>query len=80
MTTKKQKRAAVQAKHDAWVEERRVSGLNAQKADQEARKNKLRDSQREKHNKEHDWKSRDKGCILCQDELEQARRQSNYGG
>lgn len=75
MTTKKQKREAGLAKHAAWVEEQKVSGLKAQQSDQQNRKNKLRDSQREKHDKNHSWKQLDKDCILCQDRLEEARRQ-----
>lgn len=76
MTTKKQKRAAGFKKREAWLEERRLTGLKAQQGDQEHRKNKLRDSQREKHNKEHDWKVLDMKCILCQDRLEETHKEA----
>lgn len=74
MATKKQKRAAALAKREAWLEERRISGLRAQMEDNERRKSKLRESQREKHNKEHSWKVLDKNCVLCMDKFEDARR------
>lgn len=77
MATKKQKRMAGLAKREKWLAERRESGLNAQKKDHENRKNKLRETQREKHNKEHSWKHIESSCILCQDKLEESRRQSS---
>lgn len=76
MATKKQKRAAALAKREAWLEERRVSGLRAQLEDHERRKSKLRESQREKHNKEHSWKVLDKKCVLCMDKYEDAKRKN----
>lgn len=75
LATKKQKREALRIKREAWLEDRRRTGIQALRADQENRKHKLRDSQREKHNKDHSWKVLIKDCILCQDRLEEARRQ-----
>lgn len=40
MATKKQKRAEALAKRERWLEEVRLSGLKAQREDQERRKNK----------------------------------------
>lgn len=74
MATKKQKRQAALAKHEKWLDERRETGLQAQRRDQERRKQKKRDEQREKHNAEHSWKQLSKDCLLCQDKLEEARR------
>lgn len=68
MATKKQKREASAAKRVKWLHDRRVSGLQAQKDDHKDRKNKLREAWREKHNKNHDWKTIDKNCILCLDQ------------
>lgn len=77
LTTKKQKAEAGRLKREQRIAEKRASGLAAQKNDQENHKNKLRDGQREKHNKQHDWKVTDKNCILCQDRLEASRRQQS---
>lgn len=75
MTTKKQRREASLAKREKRLAEEKANGLAAQKSDHERRRNKLRDSQKDKHNKEHDWKVLDKDCVLCQDTLKEARRQ-----
>lgn len=47
MATKKQKRLAAKAKHDAFMEEMRRSGLEAQRKDHEerARRKKLKDQE-----------------------------------
>lgn len=80
MATKKQKREAALAKHEKWVEEQKLSGLNALKEHRENEKTKLRDIQKPKHNKEHDWKTIDKNCIHCLDKLEASRRQQKARG
>jgi hypothetical protein len=74
VATKKQKRQAALAKHEEWLNKRRETGLQAQAKDKERRRQKKRDEQREKHNKEHSWKTLDKDCVLCQDKMEDARR------
>jgi len=51
------------------MEERRLSGLAAQRADQQNRASKLRQSWQKQHDQKHSWKKRIKECPLCQDEL-----------
>lgn len=46
MATKKQKREAALARRERWLEEVRLSGLKAQKEDQERRKKKLQNDQK----------------------------------
>lgn len=75
MATKKQKREALLAKRERRLAEQRESGLKALNEDRERRQNKLRESQKEKHDKEHSWKKRAPDCVLCQDALAEQRRQ-----
>lgn len=63
MATKKQKRLAAKAKHEAFMEDIRRTGLEAQRKDRVARTNELLKSQEgphEKHNRFEDW------CLHCQ--------------
>jgi len=75
MTTKKQRRAAVEAKHGQWVEDRRQSGLKAQQEDKARRDAKARQSAQSEHDKKkHSPKKLDKNCIICQDLLLKAAK------
>lgn len=63
MATKKQKRQAALAKHEAFMAEIRRTGLEAQRKDRVARTQELLKAQEkphEKHNKFEDW------CLHCQ--------------
>jgi hypothetical protein len=75
VATKKQKREAVMAKRERRLAEERESGLKALCQDHENRDKKRRKEQKEKHDKEHSWKKREPTCLLCQDALEEQRRQ-----
>lgn len=66
MATKKQKREAAKKRHDDYMEELRLSGLAAQKADRAHRHRKELDAWEEQHNKKHSWKNRIKECPHCQ--------------
>lgn len=63
MPTKKQKRAAALARHEARMAELKRSGLAAQKRDREARQRELlvtQEKAHEKHSRFEDW------CLHCQ--------------
>lgn len=65
MATKKQKRAAAEAKHQAFMEEHRQSGLAAQRQDRERRAAEERKAWQDVHDKKH-HKFVD-NCPLCTD-------------
>ena len=67
MATKKQKRAAALKKHEELMENVRLTGLAAQKQDQEYRARKLRDEWRERHDEKHSWRNLVSECPICQD-------------
>jgi len=69
VATKKQKHEVAMARRERWLEERKASGLKAQKDDHEYREKKIREASRATHDKKHSWKKLDKDCILCQDRL-----------
>lgn len=69
MATKKQKRIQAIARHKAFMDEYRMSGLRALLKDKERRAQKDRDEWRENHDKNHSWKKRIKECPLCADEI-----------
>ena len=65
MATKKQKRAAAEAKHVAFMEEMRRSGLEAQRQDRERREAEARKAWQDQHDKKH-HKFVDE-CPICSD-------------
>lgn len=67
MATKKQKRAALMARREAFFEEHRRTGLEAQKKDRERRAHQEREAWREQHEKKHSYKKLIAECPLCQD-------------
>lgn len=74
MATKKQKRAAAQAKHEADMKAYREGGLQALRKDREYRAHKEREEWRKNHDKNHSWQKRIKECPLCGDEIKAARQ------
>jgi hypothetical protein len=77
MATRKQKRERLTERYQQRLQESIESGLKAQEADRKHREKRLRDSQREKHDKSHSWKKIDHDCILCQDMLKEERMQQS---
>lgn len=78
MATRKQKRERLIARYQERLQECLESGLKAQEADRQHREKRLRDSQREKHDKHHSMKKIDHDCLLCQDKLKDERRQQKH--
>lgn len=74
MATKKQKRAAALAKHEADMKAYREGGLQALQKDREYRAHKEREDWRANHDKRHSWKKRIKECPICNDEIAAAKR------
>lgn len=72
MATKKQKRAIAEAKRKEFMDEIRRTGLEAQRKDREYRMRKLKESQKDQHEKKHSWKKRDPECLWCKDEIRAA--------
>jgi hypothetical protein len=66
MATKKQKRAAGIAKHEAFLEEMRRSGLEAQRKDRERKERMLLQEWQDQHDKKHSWKKVIDECPHCQ--------------
>lgn len=66
MATKKQKREAAEAKHKAFMEAERLSGLEAQRKDRAERKRQELNAWQEQHEKKHSWKKRVAECPHCQ--------------
>jgi hypothetical protein len=77
VATKKQKREVLDLKRTRREAEIKETGLKALRKDRENRENKLRDQQREKHDKGHSWKKIDRDCILCQDLLRAQREEGH---
>lgn len=72
MATKKQKRTIAEAKHQAFMNEIRETGLAALAKDREHRERKNREAWLDNHQKKHSWKNRIKECPHCSDILRAA--------
>lgn len=77
MTTKAQKRAMAQIKHDAYMEEYRLSGLRALRKEQNRRREKLLKDWQENHDKNHNWKKLVPECPHCQLMLHKAHKEAD---
>lgn len=74
MATKKQKRQALQAKHDKFMSELKRSNQEALRKSQERREEENRRAWQDNHDKNHSWKKRIKECPHCQDAIKSQRR------
>ena len=75
MATKAQKRLEAQRKHEAFMEELRLSGLEAQRQDHSDREHNLKKTWEKKHEKHFKF---DNNCPHCQDAKK--RQTSVYSG
>lgn len=74
MATKKQKREAAIAKHEAEMAEIRQTGLTAQRKDIQHRRRQELQEWEDNHKKNHSWTKRIKECPHCRIEIHAAKQ------